>query len=93
MLEEPVSLLSMEGELIESTLYLLTTELIVSKRSKNKERLLANVPFRHGGEVMSNEEHFYYKNSFTVQNGQGDSVTLVFPSEEEKDLLLQKIYN
>lgn len=31
---------------------------------------------------MENEEHFYYKNSFTVQNGEGDSCTLIFESGE-----------
>ena len=30
---------------------------------------------------MSNEQHFYYKNSFTVQNGEGDSCTLIFQTE------------
>jgi hypothetical protein len=42
---------------------------------------------------MYNEEHFYYRNSFTVQNGEGDSCTLVFETEEEKETLLQKIYD
>ena len=42
---------------------------------------------------MENEEHLYYKNSFTIQNGEGDSCTLVFETDQEKDLLLQKIYN
>jgi hypothetical protein len=70
VLEEPASLLAMDGQVIEGTLYLLNTELIVAKREGQKrDRVLSCVPFKHGGEIMYNEEHFYYKNSFTVQNG------------------------
>ncbi len=79
MLEEPASLLAMDGKVIEGTLFLLSTELIVARRGeREREHVLSCVPFRHGGEIMSNEEHYYYKNSFTVQNGEGDSCTLVF---------------
>lgn len=72
----------MDGQVIEGTLYLLNTELIVAKKEGGKrDKVLSCVPFKHGGEIMYNEEHFYYKNSFTVQNGEGDSCTLVFESE------------
>jgi len=50
VLEEPVSLLTMDGQVIEGTLYLLNTELIVAKREGQKrDRVLSNVPFKHGG--------------------------------------------
>lgn len=40
----------MEGEVLEGTLYLLSTELIVAKESsKERARVLSCVPFRHGG--------------------------------------------
>ena len=50
VLEEPASLLTMSGEVIEGTLYLLSTELIVAKQSnKGRSRVLSCVPFKHGG--------------------------------------------
>lgn len=50
ILEEPASLLTMEGEVLEGTLYLLSTELIVAREgSKDRARVLSCVPFRHGG--------------------------------------------
>ena len=50
MLEEPASLLTMDGQVIEGTLYLLNTELIVAQREGQKrDRVLSCVPFKHGG--------------------------------------------
>ena len=40
------------------------------KAGGQKEKLLAIVPFKNGGaSIMSNEEHYFYKDTFTVQNG------------------------
>lgn len=75
VLEEPVTVVTHEGHIVEATLYLLNTELIVGcKAGGQKEKLLAIVPFKNGGaSIMSNEEHYFYKDTFTVQNGEGDS--------------------
>jgi hypothetical protein len=57
-------------------MYLLSTELIISRGSNNKETFLVAVPFKNGGgNIMYNEDNFFYKNYFTVQNGEGDSCT------------------
>lgn len=50
-----MSVLQMDGDVKEGTLYLLTSELIVARRAeKGRERVLSCVPFRHGGEIMEN---------------------------------------
>ncbi len=55
---------------------------------------MVSIPFKNGGgNIMSNEEHFFYKDTFTVQNGEGDSCMFLCPEEEEREKLVQKIYN
>lgn len=75
-------------------LYLLNTELIISRRVGGGEKFMASIPFKNGGgNIMLNEDHFFYKNSFTVQNGEGDSCTFICKDEEEKEELIRKVYN
>lgn len=75
-------------------MYLLNTEIIISRVVKNKEIFVTSVPFKNGGgNIMQNEDSFFYKNYFTVQNGEGDSCTFKCQSEEEKENLIQKIYS
>lgn len=56
MLEEPVTVISNDVQVIEGTLYLLSTELIVARRLQDgKERFMVSVPFKNGGgSIMSN---------------------------------------
>lgn len=55
---------------------------------------MTSVPFKNGGaNIMTNEEHYFYKNTFTVQNGEGDNCTFLCCGEEERDGLIQKIFN
>jgi hypothetical protein len=95
ILEEPVTVISNDVQIVEATLYLLNTELIVARKANDgKEKFMVSVPFRNGGgNIMTNEEHFFYKNTFTVQNCEGDSCTFHASAEEERDALIQKIYN
>lgn len=56
VLEEPVTVISNDVQVIEGTLYLLSTELIVARRLQDgKERFMLSVPFKNGGgSIMSN---------------------------------------
>jgi hypothetical protein len=43
---------------------------------------MVSVPFKNGGaNIMTNEEQYFYKNTFTVQNGEGDNCTFLCNSE------------
>jgi len=66
-----VAVISNEGVVIEATLYLLNNELIVARKTGSRnEKFMLSIPFKNGGgNSMSNEEHFFYKDTFTVQNG------------------------
>lgn len=95
VLEEPVTLISNDSQVVEATLYLLNTELIVARKSyQGQEKFMASVPFKNGGAtIMENEDHYFYRNTFSVQNGEGDSCTFLCGSEEEREVLVQKIFN
>lgn len=86
VLEEPVTVISNDGQIVEATLYLLNSELIIAKKYYDgKEKFMLSVPFKNGGAtIMSNEDHYFYKNTFTVQNGEGDNCTFLCSNEDDK---------
>jgi hypothetical protein len=51
-----VTVISNDVQIVEATLYLLNTELIVARKNYNgKEKFMTSVPFKNGGgNIMSN---------------------------------------
>ncbi len=52
ILEEPVAILTFDNKTIECTMYLLNSEIIISRKVKNEEKFIVSVPIKQGGTIM-----------------------------------------